>query len=198
MIDAIYSEAVFEEKMNQTLFKGLDPHAVAYRYGAKIFGYDPTEQPTPRGMLIGEAPGPQGDSRLPLFCDPPGCAGDRLRRYAGLSPQDYLGRLRRVNMCRELPWSSDRARVQRKLIVDWLKCRDNFLNDIPLRVVLLGNKVARMWDLESADFRCGWIEGVDVVAIPHPSGLNRVYNDPENELRAGRVVQWAAGQQEEP
>jgi hypothetical protein len=65
----------------------------------------------------------------------------------------------------------------------------------PLRgvVVLLGARVARAYDLDPL----GWghwlrlTRHAAVVAVPHPSGVNHLYNDPAARELAGRVLREA-------
>jgi hypothetical protein len=58
------------------------------------------------------------------------------------------------------------------------------------RVVLLGRRLASIYDVP---FWGLWTPkpGARVVAIPHPSGLNHLYNDPEVRRNVGRVLREA-------
>lgn len=138
----------------------------------------------PVGALIGEAPGPRSSPKLPLFGYPPTSAGGRLMAFSGLTPAVYLGRLARRNLFETLPerWSAPAARDRVAEVLDWIT-RNGFK-----RVVLVGSRVVAAFDhvypvIHDVQFR----------AIPHPSGLCRVYNDLERRKSTGATVRWAAG-----
>ncbi len=177
-------------------------HAAAWKhYG--LFG----KPPRPRGLLIGEAPGPNTNALLPLFPHPSNSTGARLLRYAGVGAADWLGKLARMNLC-DGTWSARRAVAGRARALAYLFDEANFHDGEPLRVLLLGERVARAWSCHGrfgyevhrydaratgrADFelRVAW--------IPHPSGKNLLYNLRRNQLRAKRAVLWAIGERTTP
>lgn len=87
-------------------------------------------------------------------------------------------------------WSREEARESAER---WcLQYGPRLGNDVPL--LLLGTKVCDAFGIENPH----WLEVYasqlwrPMVAVPHPSGLNRWYNDPENEERARRML-WAIG-----
>ncbi len=144
----------------------------------------------PVGAIVGEAPGPNTRAALPMFPLPERSAGGRLLEYSGMDAADYLGRVARRNLFDELKsWSVPEARRQVFEVWWWLNGKPRVR-----RVVLLGNRVAaafgveRMWSATTFSRR-----NLTVVAIPHPSGKCRVYNDEAARKRAGAVVRWAAG-----
>lgn len=176
-------------------------HADAWRKGSSVFGYVAAHPPAVRGMLIGEAPGPNTVARLPLFPVPNNSAGGRLLKYAGIDPSDWIGKLVRMNLC-DGPWSDRRAVAGRARAIAYLLDRSNYHDGEPLRVLLLGARVARTWACHGA---FGYVDNVywgiatlRVAWIPHPSGRNLAYNDRRNQLRARRAVLWAIGERDTP
>ncbi len=144
----------------------------------------------PVGAIIGEAPGPNTSPKLPMFPLPSRSAGGRLLGYAGIPVEDYLGRLARRNLFAELgPWSTRTARLQAFQIFWWLR---NMATGIR-RVLLLGGRVGAAFGLAEFWRPLKLERDLVLVAIPHPSGKNRVYNDPDVCRRAGSEVRWAAG-----
>jgi hypothetical protein len=175
-------------------------YAAAWRLGKSHFDYagDP---PAPRGLLIGEAPGPNTNPKLPLFPEPNSSAAGRLLRYADVEHADYMGKLVRMNLC-DGEWSERRAVAGRVRAVSYLLDSANFYDGVPLRVLLLGKRVAAAWACHGP-FGCvtqvypGDVE-LRVAWIPHPSGRCHLYNDRKNQLRARRAVQWAVGERSRP
>lgn len=122
-----------------------------------------------RVLLLGEN-NPYGpDPEFALYCDPPGCSGDRLRRILGLSESQYLP-LHRANLC-DGPWS--RARGKERAL-------ELLSPQAPWQVmVLLGRKVTEVFEkaaLDDVPFvafstrTC--CPGMTLVSLPHPSGQN--------------------------
>lgn len=148
-----------------------------------------TRQPV--GLLVGEQPPPAGNPALPLWPYPATSAGGRLRAMSGVPAGEYLMRLARVNLSRRpvATWDTSRARHR----------AHQLLATLPdgARVVLCGARAR-----DAALGQVPWFEAavlpatrghVVAVAIPHPSGRAREYNDPDNRDRAGQAVRWAAG-----
>lgn len=187
-------------------------HATAWRLGKSHFDYA-GDAPKPRGLLIGEAPGPNTNAKLPLYPMPNGSAAGRLLKYAGVEPMDYIGRLVRMNLCEE-QWSDRRAVAGRVQATSYLLDPPNFFNGKPLRVLLLGARVARAWSChgpfghttmaffghttmvlnDSSPVKTE----IEVAWIPHPSGRCHLYNERKNQLRARRAVLWALGERDRP
>jgi uracil-DNA glycosylase len=159
-------------------------------------------------LILGEAPSKSGDRywRFPLSGD----VGMRLAQWAGVEPMtarlgprgatDY-GRwywpLKDVfdlrNLIERYPGPQGRgAALPRSLALPaWEALRPELDGRI---VVLLGRRLPDIvFPVNTLPF-FGWREPgwcAHVVAIPHPSGLNRVYNDPEQQRLAGEVLREA-------
>ncbi len=135
-------------------------------------------------LLIGEAPGPSGKAGFD------GWSGRRIARLLeefGVEltfwnvfkkwpgPKKLLHH-KKGGKGSEFPIAAARRRVP--------NLRKRIAAHSPHFVLLLGSRVARAFDVEG--FFClsttpgsfGWI--VPMTAIPHPSGVNRWFNDPKN------------------
>lgn len=147
-----------------------------------------------RGLIVGQNPGPNTHPDLPLFPWPDGSSAGRLLAMSGLTAGQYLGSLYRRNLVDDWQWSRAAAARRARSIV-------TALFDMPksLRVVLCGAKVARAFDLQTEP----WIPTTlpsrqRCVMVPHPSGLNRVYNEESARLTTGAWLRWVVGDGEEP
>lgn len=147
---------------------------------------DVGEWSRPVGLLVGEQPRPGGNPKLPLWPWPKNCAGARLFAMSGMKLMDYLRLLARVNVSRQpvARWNANGARQRGLALIETLPPG--------MRVIACG---ARARDaLGIGD----WFRITDLkhrvqgVAIPHPSGRNLEYNDPDNRKLARAYVRWAA------
>ena len=150
---------------------------------------------TERPLFIGEAPGsgyPPGKA-TPLFPYPKNCAGERLQKMTGLSRPEYLRRCVRINLLPWYPpgnrWPTEKA----TMCMANLQSGGLFNNRV---VVFVGKRVAEAylrfcgaqrsnWDRAMMELTCSYAEvnhGV-LSYIPHPSGRNLWYNDPDNKRR---------------
>lgn len=150
--------------------------------------------PIVHGIVIGENPGPNTHPDLPLFPDPPTSSAGRLLAMSGLKAGEYLGGLYRRNLVDHHEWSWSEARETARELLTAL-----FDQPKNLRVVLCGLKVAKafdapgdFWDPFRLDTR------QTAVVIPHPSGMNRLYNDRVNRNLTGRWMRWAALGEDQP
>lgn len=185
-----------QEVVGRTLAQS---HLAAWNLGMRRFGIT-DDLPQLRGLLVGEAPGPNTDPLLPLFPSP-NSAGSRLLRYAGVPVSDWLGKLARMNLC-DGTWSARRVVAGRARALAFLFDEANYHDGEPLRVLLLGARVAAAWGC-SRPFgyteEYGWRDQpLRVAWVPHPSGRNLLYNSRRNQLRARRAVLWAIGERDTP
>lgn len=119
-------------------------------------------------LIVGEANPYGGDPAMALYPLPERASGDRLCTLVmGLNRARYLSMFDRVNLCPER-WSAPVARENARLIC--AGAHDT--------VVLLGSKVAGAFGLEFNPFTSGRLAKSDhqYVLLPHPSGLNRIWN----------------------
>ena len=156
---------------------------------------------TGRLLLCGEN-NPYGSTpEYALYCYPPNCAGDRLRRILGL-PQDQYLSLHRKNLC-DGDWSKEQAK-QRALSL--------LSPHGPWRViVLLGRKVTETFEKVALDdvpfvpfstrVCC---PGITLVSLPHPSGRNARAWTPALQERARQILRelapdlpWGSAKSEE-
>lgn len=152
----------------------------------------------PVGVIIGESPGPSTGHSRPLLPWPVNSSGERLVAYGGITIGQYLGRFFRRNLfTTHVPdhaWSAEDARASAKCHREWM------LSVGSLRAVLLGARVAAAFGFDGAWQRSEEFvmdatgesgTHVEMVTIPHPSGLNRVYNERAAVVMAGAALRWA-------
>lgn len=151
-------------------------------------------------LLLGESPSRGGDHywRFPLS----GAVGQRLCEWTGIEPEPegsrygrYYWALREHFDCLNVfdryadatPWSIKRAEDEwtKKLLVD--------RGDDPLVLICLGRRVERAVGFRRARPWGEWFEVglLQAVTVPHPSGLNRLYNELDERVRTGEVLREA-------
>lgn len=149
----------------------------------------------PRGLIVGENPGRKTHPSLPLFPWPTTSSAGRLVSMAEVTPGEYLSGLYRRNLCDTRgEFDLDDARERAREIL-------TALFDLPkaFRVVLCGSKVARAFDVDRPFWVSGRLESRQrFVVIPHPSGLNRVYNDRSARRNTRDWMRWAILGEAEP
>lgn len=148
----------------------------------------------PLGLLVGEQPGSSSNHGLPLWPYPPRSAGGRLHAMSGIPVRDYLLRLARVNLAHRpvSKWDAAGARGRAYALVATMA-------GTGARAVLCGARVRDAFEVPAwfTSWTVSAPHGSDlcfeVVAIPHPSGRNREYDNPATVARAREVIRWAAG-----
>lgn len=126
---------------------------------------------------------PQGSH--PLWPDPPMCAGWRLWKmlefYTGASKEEYLRTFERRNLSSSRKWDPAEARRNAPII------RSQFSDR---KVVICGVDTLRALELFNVPKFYSWrkMDDFQYVLIPHPSGLNRIYNDPAYVLMTSLVL----------
>jgi hypothetical protein len=129
-------------------------------------------------VLVGQAPPHYGSNEFALYPAPTGCAGWWLCRYMGLEQTEYLRLFERTNVLSRFPGK--------------LKSGDKFpmaeavAASGPLaaalggrRVVLVGKQVATAFGMGGNPMAVfGPHRGFTGAWVPHPSGRNRMWNDP--------------------
>ena len=141
----------------------------------------PMTATTRRPLIVGESnPYPCA----PLAPDFPNSSGARLLRMINEAGTMYLSEYEhafdRRNLCRR-NWSDRVAERSGRILRGELKEGDV--------VVLLGHKVRRAVGVPPVDtFGTLILHGVTFYCVPHPSGLNRLYNDPAVRRHVGRLL----------
>lgn len=138
-------------------------------------------------LIIGEAPSKNEDPEKPIE----GRIGKRLAACAGLKYDEFLVFFERVNLLHE------RQEVVGKGFVFELPAAREAAHKLeetfqPGQIILLlGGRVAEAFAIHDEYFTKHEVKNEAVVYImPHPSGVNRWWNDPGNHKRASEFMQW--------
>ena len=124
-------------------------------------------------VIVGESNPYGGDPYFALYPSPDGCSGHRLCcTILGMDRSEYLDLFDRTNLCTG-KWSMRAARA-----------RAVEIRAIPTWFILCGAKVARAWGLPFSPLEVF----SDVLVLPHPSGLCRLWNEPGFIRRTREVV----------
>ena len=139
---------------------------------------------------MGMAPGAKTHPRAPLLPVPATSSGGRLQELTGLSRMEYLKVFDRANCLTFFPGKSGRqkgdvfpmreAKMAADIHKQWLTYR---------RVIFVGRQVATAFGWKPKELPWfTWKVDTDwkmrCTVIPHTSGCNRFWNDPENRERA--------------
>lgn len=134
--------------------------------------------------LVGEAPGPNTHSDMPLYPYPERSAAGRLCEMFGEGRSGYLKVFARANLLDKFPGSSfpvKKARAAAEPLAQRLA---------PRPLILLGQGVAQAFSFPTEQ-KFVWVDyqlGVTLIRaalIPHPSGRNLWYNHPVNREKCG-------------
>lgn len=145
-----------------------------------------------RVLLIGQAPSAATNPDLPLYPHNRSCAGGRLVEFFGITKGEYLNSYDRCNLLPFYPGKSGRG--DRFPMREARLCASAVSPFLSGRVVIfVGRSVATAfgYDKRVIDFFT-WRERTrrgspfTFGLIPHPSGLNRVFNSTESRVRAKR------------
>lgn len=151
------------------------------------FKVDPATVAGPlTGLIVGECPGKNTRSTLPMFPYPANSSGGRLLKMSKLPVGVYLGKIRRRNLIEHHHevWPVHEAEKLAAGIVDELA-------DTGTHVLLLGKRVGVAFG-SPGFFRHTELKGSFYANIPHPSGLSREYNNPTKRAAAAVAIQWCA------
>ena len=133
-------------------------------------------------QLIGPSPGKRGTGP-----DGPlgGAVGRKLADMCGLSYPEYLNAFRRINLLDD--WPGKQGKGDAFFLEKARRATKTISIDCTM-TVFLGTNAAWAFGLSLTWMR--WVEfrGGLVAALPHPSGINLWYNDPENRERASRFM----------
>ena len=121
------------------------------------------EAERPRIILVGEQNPYGGDDAYALYPSPDGCSGHRLCcLILGMTRKAYLESFERMNLVQG-PWSPAAARAR----ADELAVQS-------ARFILCGAKLSKAFQAPFVPFEIS--EGGTMLVLPHPSGLNRMWN----------------------
>lgn len=136
--------------------------------------------------IVGELNPYGSDQRYALYHEPRNASGDRLRRILGLSVRSYVP-LSKYNLC-DREWLTLAARAR---AADILRMHTV--------VITLGAKVRRAfyyWRFGPGAAAVPYAhigEDLVMIALPHPSGLCRAWNEPGIVEQARGLVKTYAG-----
>ncbi len=132
-------------------------------------------------LFVGELNPYGSDERYALYPEPENSAGGRLCRLVlGLSVKQYIRHFDRANLCVG-KWSNKEARRRADAI-----CAESS-SASGRKIVLLGVRVSAAFGVSSHPFTVVRRGSIVFVVLPHPSGLNQVWNQVDAFDRA-RVV----------
>lgn len=154
--------------------------------------------PSHRLALVGEAPGPgfkpgMDPNQWALYPYPERSAAGRLKDMLGWTRSEYLSVFARANLLGEYPGPTfplSRGRLAAEGVAQKLA---------PRPLLLMGRGVADSFGFPTRDILTweSYLLGSTLIVaavVPHPSGLNRFYNQPGNRER---VRAWLQAQCEE-
>ena len=143
-----------------------------------------------RLVVVGEAPGGRGTEDLPAL---EGLVGRRLAKMLGISFEEWL-EVDRRNVFESpdagVPWRPDAAKMRALGMLG--------IFEPGTRVIVLGKRAGQAFGVQ--DFPLyQWVSFQRVMTgdvlwvanVPHPSGRNRVLNDPRERERMGRFLREA-------
>lgn len=126
-------------------------------------------------LLVGEAP--SKNEVIPQTLG--GRVGKRLAKFAGITIQEYLETFDRMNLLIERQDTAEHG-----FQFDMQQAKENARNLRLMfperrRIILLGKRVAEAFQLPLIYFEEMRADHIYTI-IPHPSGINRWYNEPRN------------------
>lgn len=129
-----------------------------------------------RVLLIGQAPSRRGRPDRPLIG---GRSGAFLMELTGCGLQQYVRRFERRNLLAEFPGSAPHGDLFPRL--EAREAAERLLPELAgRRVVLVGRAVAEAFSQGTGEFY-QWVRderGFEFAVIPHPSPVNRHWNEP--------------------
>ncbi len=135
-------------------------------------------------LFVGQGPSQHGDPWKPLE----GIVAVRLAELLGIHPVNFIKKYARINLNTE--WIGKAGKGDVFDVVEGRRAAKNLLMGSWTHYVLLGRNVADCFGLEIDEpLQMFCAEGADkhYLLLPHPSGINRWWNDPEHRKAAA----WA-------
>lgn len=127
-------------------------------------------------VFVGELNPYGADPFFALYHLPRNASGNRLREILGLSDVEY-STITKVNLCTG-KWSMPKARQE---------AADLLLTQFGGAIVALGSKVRDAFG-GPAFFETQQRAGTTLISLPHPSGLNRMWDAPGSRERARALL----------
>lgn len=116
-------------------------------------------------IIVGESNPYGGDDYYALYPVPDGCSGHRLCcLILGMRRHDYLEAFERTNLVQG-KWGMRAARLRAA--------------ELRGRLILLGSKVSMAFGVEFMPFSRYREPERDLLVLPHPSGLCRLWGEPD-------------------
>jgi uracil-DNA glycosylase len=138
-----------------------------------------------RPIIVGEAPSRLSDPEIAFS----GRSGTFLERAAGLKPGRLRGWFECVNLLRVWPGPCDGRRGSRFRGGRVARSRAAEIRDRAAAsgrpVLVAGRRAAAVFDIPQPVEYLTWyrVGDVPVAVIPHPSGVNKWWNEPANRAR---------------
>ncbi len=150
-----------------------------------------------RPILIGQAPN-KNEPGEPLSPDNPSWSGARLARMAGLTADQFRESFFRINILYEPVPSfkvNDITRFEARKLYRSFRVNDRvillgsavqkaFAGFLPAMDPIPGQEVILAGNTRNTLYRLN----IEYFVIPHPSGVNRIYNDPTNVRIVGEFL----------
>lgn len=130
-------------------------------------------------IIVGEAPSKNEHPPSPIE----GRIGHRLAACTGISFAEFLERFDRMNLLevrqdtKEKGFEFDAVAASKSAERLWSNFQRGQI------VLLLGKRVAKAFAVKGEYFVKQNVAGADVYVLPHPSGINRWWNDSRNGRR---------------
>lgn len=131
-------------------------------------------------IFVGQGPSENGDPDKPLE----GRLGDRLGELLGIS--DFAPSFSRINL--NAQWIGKVGKGDVFDTAEGFLAAKVLLRGSWTRYVLLGQKVAACFAVKGEPLETVEAIGKQFFLLPHPSGINRWWNDPENVRRAKETL----------
>ena len=130
-------------------------------------------------LIIGQAPSKTGEGCEPIN----GRSGKKLAACMGVSVEEYLERFERVNVLDRFPGKQGKG--DKFPLPEAREAAQGIRLEGRPFVLLLGRGVASAFGLGNLPW-LEWaeVEQARVAVVPHPSGINRWWNEQENRERA--------------
>ena len=147
-------------------------------------------------LLVGQAPSRNGGyGEKALDAGIPSSASGRLLKLFDMSREEYLDRFKRLNLLDYWPGALKSGRGDKFPILEGRKSAQRIQKQISeYHILCIGKRVGKCFNMDDC-FK--WEEYIHcypftrnrVAMIPHTSGLNRFYNDPDNIQRTKTFLQ---------